>query len=138
MFNPQLWLYCNWMLSSLFLKTAVQFLDKSNEEERWGLVKMDVIYMDIMTGVIKLFILVSTIVLIYLSVLSTSRSWGDGVKWMTGGYRYISQLEGPFNRVGENMVQHPSNYISILVNDKRSVWSWQRRYSRLQIYNWFY
>ena len=31
----------------------------------------------------------------------------DGAKGMDGGYRYFSQLH-------ENLVQHPSNYISII------------------------
>ena len=34
---------------------------------------------------------------------------GDGGKGLDEG-----QLEGPFIRVDENMVQHPSNYISIV------------------------
>ena len=36
------------------------------------------------------------------------------VKVMYGGYLYFSQLQSSLDRVHENLVQHPCNYISIL------------------------
>ena len=30
-----------------------------------------------------------------------------------GGYRILASLEYPFNSIHENLVQHPSNYITI-------------------------
>ena len=40
---------------------------------------------------------------------------GDRVKWMDRGYRYFSNCENHFIRIHENLVQHPSNSISIII-----------------------
>ena len=49
--------------------------------------------------------------LINWSVRSSSRRGGDGVK---GGVVILASCEYYFIRVHENLLQHPSNYISII------------------------
>ena len=54
--------------------------------------------------------------IIYRSVCAVHPEGVDGVKWvMGGGYRYFSQLRAYFITVYENLVQHPSNNISIVI-----------------------
>ena len=50
--------------------------------------------------------------LIYWPVRSSSRRGKDGVK---GVDRYFSQKRHQFIRIVENLVQHPSNNISIIL-----------------------
>ena len=50
--------------------------------------------------------------LIYWSVRSSSRMRGD--VW---GFRYLASFEHQFIRLNENLVQYPSNNISILPED---------------------
>ena len=68
---------------------------------------MDIIYVDIMTGKILSSIKVATLVLIYLSVISSNNRGRDGV------IVSLSSWKNNIIRVVVNMVQHPSNYISI-------------------------
>ena len=52
--------------------------------------------------------------LIYWSVRLSSIKGGDGENEVDPPYHYFSQLEV---RVHENLVQHPSNYISITLDN---------------------
>ena len=60
----------------------------------------------IITGEILSFIWDTTKVLIYWPIGSSSKRFLDIGKWMDEGYHYISKLD-------ENLVQYPSNNISI-------------------------
>ena len=51
--------------------------------------------------------------LLYWSVRSSSWRGGDGVKGVDGGIVILVSCEHHFIRVHENLVQHPSNNISI-------------------------
>ena len=46
-------------------------------------------------------------------IFSVSIREGDWVNGLDGGYRYLASCEHHFVRVRENVVQHPSNDISI-------------------------
>ena len=58
---------------------------------------------------------VTTLNLIIWSLLSSSRRTGDGVKRLDVVIVILASWKDHFIRVGENMVQHPSNYLSITV-----------------------
>ena len=55
----------------------------------------------------------SSMDLTYWSVCLFSRRGGNGVKKVDLGYRYYSQKRALLIRVYENLVQHPSNDITI-------------------------
>ena len=74
---------------------------------------MDIGYVDILTGGNLSSIYVANMDLINWSVRSSSRRGGDGVKV---GVVILASFEFYFSRVNENLLQHPSNYISIIAH----------------------
>ena len=55
--------------------------------------------------------------IIYWSVQSSSRSRGDWVNGLIWGIVILASCEYHFIRAHANLVQYPSNYISIYVNN---------------------
>ena len=78
---------------------------------------VDIENMDILTGQNLSSIKVANMDHIKCPVRSFSGRAGDWVKGVDGRYRYFSQLGlSLYHRVHDNLVQKPSNYVSIFSN----------------------
>ena len=71
--------------------------------------------MDIMTGEILSPTSVTTLVLIYWSILSSNRKGGDGVRGWIGGFVKLASCKEHFIRIDENMVQYPCYYTLLCI-----------------------
>ena len=74
---------------------------------------MDIEYVDILTVENLSLIQVANMDLIYWSVRLCSRRGGEGKRGWMGGNVMLASQEYHIIRVYENLVQHPSNHISI-------------------------
>ena len=78
---------------------------------------MDIVYVDILTGENSSSIKVANMELVYWSVHSSRRRGGNEVREVDGVIVFLANCKNNFITVHENLVQHPSNYISIVTHN---------------------